>query len=36
MGLIGKLMIALCGFVLSEAIPVHAQLGGGQQDAAVS
>ncbi|CUS39986.1 hypothetical protein [Candidatus Nitrospira nitrificans] len=34
MGLTGKLMIALCGFLLSEAITVHAQLGGGQQDAA--
>lgn len=34
MGLTGKLMITLCGFLLSGAIPVHAQLGGGQQDAA--
>jgi hypothetical protein len=33
MGLIGKLMIAFCGFLLSGAIPIHAQLGGGQQDA---
>lgn len=34
MGLIGKLMIVLCGFLFSLAIPVHAQLGGGRQDAA--
>ncbi|MEK9140108.1 MAG: hypothetical protein AAB308_03545 [Nitrospirota bacterium] len=34
MGLTGKLMIALCWFSLSLAIPVNAQLGGGQQDAA--
>lgn len=34
MGLIGKLMIVLCGFSLSLAIPAYAQLGGGQQDAA--
>ena len=27
------LIIALCGFLLSWAIPVHAQLGNGQQDA---
>ena len=33
MPLIGKLMIAFCGFLLSGAIPVYAQLGGGQQDA---
>lgn len=33
MPLTGKLMIAFCGFLLSGAIPVHAQLGGGQQDA---
>ena len=34
MGLAQKLMIALCGFSLSIAIPAYAQLGGGQQDAA--
>ncbi len=34
MGLAQKLMIALCGFSLSLAIPAYAQLGGGQQDAA--
>ena len=34
MGLTGKLMIVLCGFSLSLAIPAYAQLGGGQQDAA--
>lgn len=34
MGLTGKLMIALCGFSLSLAMPAYAQLGGGQQDAA--
>lgn len=33
MPLIGKLMIAFCGFLLSGAIPVYAQLGEGQQDA---
>ena len=33
-GLIGKLITALCGFVLSCAIPTHAQLGGSRQDAA--
>ena len=34
MGLTGKLMITLCGFSLSLAIPAYAQLGNGQQDAA--
>lgn len=34
MGLTRKLMITLCGFLLSLAIPAYAQLGGGQQDAA--
>ncbi len=34
MGLTGKLMIVLCGFSLSFAIPAYAQLGSGQQDAA--
>jgi hypothetical protein len=34
MGLTGKLMIVLCGFSLSLAIPAYAQLGGGQQNAA--
>jgi hypothetical protein len=34
MGLTGKLIIALCGFSLSLAIPAYAQLGNGQQDAA--
>lgn len=34
MGLTGKLMIVLCGFSLSFAIPAYAQLRGGQQDAA--
>ena len=34
MGLAQKLMIALCGFSLSFAIPAYAQLRGGQQDAA--
>jgi hypothetical protein len=34
MRLAGTLMIALCWFSLSLAIPVYAQLGGGQQDAA--
>jgi hypothetical protein len=35
MGLTGKLMISLCGFLLSLAnTPAYAQLGGGQQDAA--
>ena len=34
MGLAQKLMIALCGFSLSLAIPAYAQLGGGKQDAA--
>jgi len=33
MGLTRKLMIVLCGFSLSLAIPAYAQLGGGQQDA---
>lgn len=33
MGLTGKLMIPLCGFLLLWAIPAHAQLGGGRQDA---
>lgn len=33
MGLTGKLMIALYGFLLLGAIPAHAQLGGGRQDA---
>ncbi|HWF61080.1 MAG TPA: hypothetical protein VN666_12325 [Nitrospira sp.] len=33
MGLTGKLMIALCGFLLLWVIPAHAQLGGGRQDA---
>ncbi|MBX3331609.1 MAG: hypothetical protein KF722_14470 [Nitrospira sp.] len=33
MGLTGKLMIVLCGFLLSWAIPVHAQHGSSQQDA---
>lgn len=33
MGLMRKLMIALCGLLLSLAIPVHAQLGDGRQDA---
>ena len=31
--LTGKLMTAFCVFLLSGAIPVHAQLGGEQQDA---
>lgn len=34
MGLTGKLMIVLCGFSLSFAIPAYAQLGNGQPDAA--
>jgi hypothetical protein len=34
MGLTGKLMITLCGFSLSFAIPAYAQLGSGQPDAA--
>ena len=34
MGLTKKLMIVLCGFSLSLAIPAYAQLGSGQQDAA--
>lgn len=34
MGLTGKLMIILCGFSLSLAIPAYAQLGNGQPDAA--
>jgi hypothetical protein len=34
MGLTGKLMIVLCGFSLSLAIPAYAQLGNGQPDAA--
>lgn len=34
MGLTGKLMIALCGFSLSLAIPAYAQSGGSQQNAA--
>ncbi len=34
MGLAQKLMIALCGFSLSIAIPAYAQLGGSQQDVA--
>jgi hypothetical protein len=34
MGLTGKLMITLCGFLLSLAIPAYAQLGNGQPDAA--
>ena len=33
MGLTGKLMIAVCGFALLWAIPAHAQLAGGRQDA---
>ena len=34
MGLTEKLTIALCGFLLSWAIPAYAQTGDGQQDAA--
>jgi hypothetical protein len=35
MGLTEKLMISLCGFLLSLSVPpAYAQLGGGQQDAA--
>ncbi len=35
MGLTEKLMISLCGFLLSlSVLPGYAQLGGGQQDAA--
>lgn len=33
MGLTGKLIIALCGLLLSPAIPTFAQSGGGRQDA---
>ncbi len=33
-GLTRKLMITLCGFSLSLAIPAYAQLGSGQQDTA--
>ncbi|BFU90021.1 MAG: hypothetical protein NTAFB01_12080 [Nitrospira sp.] len=33
MSMTGKLMIALCGFLLLGSIPAHAQLGGGRQDA---
>ncbi len=34
MGLTGKLMITLCGFLLSLTMPAYAQLGSGQPDAA--
>ena len=34
MDLTGKLIIVLCGFSLSLAIPAYAQSGGSQQDAA--
>ena len=34
MGLTRKLMITLCGFSLSLAMPTYAQLGSGQPDAA--
>lgn len=34
MGLIGKLMIALCGFSLSLPLPAYAQPVGGRQEAA--
>lgn len=34
MSLKGRLMVALCGFLLSWTTLTHAQLGGGQQDAA--
>jgi hypothetical protein len=33
MGLTGKLMIVLCGLLLSLTMPAYAQLGSGQQDA---
>jgi hypothetical protein len=33
MGLTGKLLITLCGFSLSLAMPAYAQLGRGQPDA---
>ncbi|TKB93687.1 MAG: hypothetical protein E8D40_06395 [Nitrospira sp.] len=34
MGLTGKLMIVLCGLLLSLTMPAYAQLGSGQPDAA--
>src|SRR5512139_446641 len=34
MGLIGKLMIVLCGFSLSLPLPAYPQLVGGRQEAA--
>ncbi len=34
MGLTGKLMITLCGFLFSLTMPAYAQLGSGQPDAA--